>query len=38
LEARAGDGVHPNAGGYDTLANIIADWPAWRELISLTRG
>jgi lysophospholipase L1-like esterase len=29
-EARAGDGAHPNAGGYAALASLVAAWPAWQ--------
>nr|USU31803.1 GDSL-type esterase/lipase family protein [Methylobacterium sp. OTU13CASTA1] len=29
-EAAAGDGTHPNAGGYAALAEIIGAWTAWR--------
>jgi acyl-CoA thioesterase-1 len=30
-EARAGDGVHPGAGGYDALASLVLDggWTEW---------
>ena len=30
-EAEAGDGVHPNAGSYDALANAIRVWAPWRR-------
>lgn len=29
-EARAGDGVHPHSGGYESLARAFMAWPAWR--------
>lgn len=29
-EAEAGDGAHPNSGGYSAMAQHIASWPAWR--------
>ena len=29
-EAAAGDGTHPNAGGYAALASAVAGWEAWR--------
>jgi acyl-CoA thioesterase I len=28
--ARAGDGVHPKAGGYKRLARIVKAWEPWR--------
>jgi len=30
-EARAGDGVHPGAGGYEAMAELVLDggWPEW---------
>ncbi|HYD31988.1 MAG TPA: GDSL-type esterase/lipase family protein [Azospirillaceae bacterium] len=30
-EAAAGDGTHPNAGGYAALAQMVAGWDAWRS-------
>jgi acyl-CoA thioesterase-1 len=27
----AGDGVHPAAVGFDVMAELIAEWPAWRR-------
>ena len=30
-EARAGDGAHPGAGGYERLAALILASPAWRR-------
>src|SRR5262249_18408161 len=32
-EALAGDGAHPNRGGYAIVADAIASWPAWRKWI-----
>lgn len=29
-EVAAGDGIHPNAGGYAALATLVEAWPAWR--------
>ena len=29
-EVAAGDGAHPNAGGYAELAKLVEDWSAWR--------
>ena len=29
-EVMAGDGAHPNAGGYAIVADAIQAWPAWR--------
>jgi len=29
-EAAAGDGTHPNSGGYARLAQLVGDWDAWR--------
>lgn len=29
-EVAAGDGIHPNAGGYAALAGLVEAWPAWR--------
>jgi len=28
-----GDGLHPGGDGYQILADMIADWPAWEKLI-----
>ena len=30
-EVAAGDGIHPNAGGYAALAALVEGWPAWRS-------
>lgn len=32
-EVAAGDGIHPNAGGYAALAELIDAWPAWRAWV-----
>jgi len=29
-EVAAGDGIHPNAGGYAALAALVEAWPAWK--------
>lgn len=29
-EVAAGDGIHPNLGGYAALAELVEAWPAWR--------
>lgn len=29
-EVRDNDGAHPHAGGYEALAALVRDWPAWR--------
>jgi acyl-CoA thioesterase I len=29
-EALAGDGAHPNRGGYALVAEAVTHWPAWR--------
>jgi lysophospholipase L1-like esterase len=29
-EAIAGDGAHPNRGGYALLADAVSGWPPWR--------
>jgi len=26
-----GDGVHPTGKGYNLLAELVADWPAWKD-------
>lgn len=28
-EALAGDGAHPDAGGYQALADLVMAWPHW---------
>lgn len=30
-EALDHDGAHPAAGGYDELAQLVMNWPAWRQ-------
>jgi len=30
---RAGDGVHPTGDGYALIADLVANWPAWRDLM-----
>jgi acyl-CoA thioesterase I len=36
-EALAGDGAHPNRGGYALVADAIARWNAWRRWIKGVR-
>lgn len=31
-EALAGDGAHPDHGGYQALAELVVAWPAWHDL------
>lgn len=33
-EVQAGDGAHPAAGGYDALAALIGQWPAWQAALA----
>jgi len=33
-EAMAGDGVHPRAQGYAEMAEELAAWPAWQNLVA----
>jgi len=35
-EARANDGVHPQAGGYTEFAQIVENWDAWLNWFPLT--
>jgi lysophospholipase L1-like esterase len=30
-EVTAGDGIHPGAGGYAAIAELVDAWPAWRR-------
>ena len=32
-EAEAGDGIHPNAGGYDLIAKAVAGWDKWDKFV-----
>jgi acyl-CoA thioesterase-1 len=32
-ESLAGDGAHPNRGGYAVVAAAVANWPAWRAWV-----
>ncbi len=34
-EVRAGDGAHPDAGGYAELAHLVQHWFAWNAFVSL---
>jgi acyl-CoA thioesterase-1 len=29
-ECKAGDGVHPNSGGYELVAELVEKWDAWQ--------
>jgi hypothetical protein len=29
-EIAAGDGVHPNEGGYSVIADAVENWAGWR--------
>jgi lysophospholipase L1-like esterase len=32
-EAEAGDGIHPNAGGYELIARAVGEWEGWEEFV-----
>lgn len=32
-EAEAGDGIHPDAGGYGLISKAVAEWDAWEEFV-----
>jgi lysophospholipase L1-like esterase len=32
-EAEAGDGIHPNAGGYRLISKAVANWDAWERFV-----
>jgi acyl-CoA thioesterase-1 len=32
-EAEAGDGIHPNSGGYGLIAKVVAEWDAWERFV-----
>jgi len=32
-EAEAGDGIHPNAGGYELMANAVMGWDRWERFV-----
>ena len=32
-EAEAGDGIHPNAGGYELISKAVAGWDAWQGFV-----
>jgi lysophospholipase L1-like esterase len=32
-EAEAGDGIHPNAGGYGLISKAVAEWDAWEKFV-----
>ena len=32
-EAMAGDGAHPNRGGYGIVAEAVSGWSAWRAWV-----
>ncbi|MBL4639092.1 MAG: hypothetical protein JKY57_01040 [Kordiimonadaceae bacterium] len=33
-ECTAGDGVHPGAGGYQVIADLVSGWDAWRSWLN----
>ncbi len=33
-ECEKGDGVHPGAGGYELVADMVASWDAWKERVA----
>ena len=33
-DIEAGDGAHPNSGGYAVLAELIMEWPPWRAWVN----
>ena len=37
-EALAGDGAHPNRGGYTIVADAVCKWPCWRNWVESSRG
>jgi acyl-CoA thioesterase-1 len=37
-EAIAGDGAHPNRGGYALVADAVANWGPWRAWVECTAG
>jgi lysophospholipase L1-like esterase len=32
-EAEAGDGIHPNAGGYELITRAVGEWEGWEEFV-----
>jgi lysophospholipase L1-like esterase len=34
-EVAAGDGAHPNAGGYSEVAGAFLQWAAWRRWVEI---
>jgi lysophospholipase L1-like esterase len=32
-EAEAGDGIHPNAGGYELIARAVGEWEDWEGFV-----
>ncbi|KAM0705921.1 hypothetical protein Q7P35_007281 [Cladosporium inversicolor] len=32
-EAKAGDGIHPNAGGYWLISKAVSEWDAWERFV-----
>ncbi len=35
-EAVAGDGAHPNRGGYALIANAVSNWVSWRAWVEIS--
>lgn len=36
-EAEAGDGIHPNAGGYELIAKAVAGWDKWDRFVRVSK-
>lgn len=32
-EAEAGDGIHPNAGGYGLISKAVGEWDVWEDFV-----
>jgi lysophospholipase L1-like esterase len=32
-EAEAGDGIHPNSGGYELISKAVVEWDAWEGFV-----
>ncbi len=35
-EALAGDGAHPNRGGYSVVADAVSSWRSWRDWLAVS--